>query len=286
MAITANVEPESGRIVYAGSDFPIPIRFRFFPKKAQTLLCKTDPDPIWMHGLVRFWPNGSGPEASQCTRIIEPGFWGRTQPARHQFPTFRMRSSTDGPDHLVQNHPGSDSVLADCVRFWPNGSGPEASCHDVQESSGPLMASASEPIRIGCELDPAMLICYGLICQKRSGPSFVVLCCVVLCCAALCCDLLCCQCCIALCCVVLCCATRCCSLVLHYVVLCCAVLCFGVLLHCTVLGFFLRCCVVLCCAVLCFAALCCDVLCCAVLCSVFCCTALCCVVLCLSLIHI
>ena len=127
MAITANVEPESGRIVYAGSDFPIPIRFRFFPKKAQTLLCKTDPDPIWMHGLVRFWPNGSGPEASQCTRIIEPGFWGRTQPARHQFPTFRMRSSTDGPDHLVQNHPGSDSVLADCVRFWPNGSGPEAS---------------------------------------------------------------------------------------------------------------------------------------------------------------
>ena len=27
----------------------------------------------------------------------------------------------------VQNQPGSDFILADCVRFWPNGSGPEAS---------------------------------------------------------------------------------------------------------------------------------------------------------------
>ena len=27
----------------------------------------------------------------------------------------------------MQNQPGSDLVLADCVRFWPNGSGPEAS---------------------------------------------------------------------------------------------------------------------------------------------------------------
>ena len=49
MAITASVQPESGRIVYAGSDFPHPSHFRFlFPKKAWTILCKTDPDPIWM----------------------------------------------------------------------------------------------------------------------------------------------------------------------------------------------------------------------------------------------
>ena len=36
-------------------------------------------------------------------------------------------SSTDGPDHTVQNRPGSSLVLADCVRCWPNGSSPEAS---------------------------------------------------------------------------------------------------------------------------------------------------------------
>ena len=28
--------------------------------------------------------------------------------------------------HTVQNQPGSDLVLTDCVKFWPNGSGPEA----------------------------------------------------------------------------------------------------------------------------------------------------------------
>ena len=44
---------------------------------------------------------------------------------------------------------------SDCVRFWPKGSGPEAS--RCEESSGPLLANASEPIRIGCELDPALL---------------------------------------------------------------------------------------------------------------------------------
>ena len=38
-----------------------------------------------------------------------------------------FRSSTDVPDNIVQNQPESDLVLADCVRFWPNGSGPEAS---------------------------------------------------------------------------------------------------------------------------------------------------------------
>ena len=32
-----------------------------------------------------------------------------------------------GPDHIMCNQPRSDLVLADCVRFWPNGSGPDAS---------------------------------------------------------------------------------------------------------------------------------------------------------------
>ena len=35
-----------------------------------------------------------------------------------------LQSSTD---HNVQNQLGSDLVLAHCVRFWPNGSGLEAS---------------------------------------------------------------------------------------------------------------------------------------------------------------
>ena len=78
--------------------------------------------------MVRFWPNASGLEASRCAGIIWPGFWKDATgplPVSH-FPT-RFCSSTDVPDNTVQNQPRSDLVLADCVRFWPNGSGPEAS---------------------------------------------------------------------------------------------------------------------------------------------------------------
>ena len=60
--------------------------FRFFPKKAWVVPCKTDPD-----GLVRVWPNTSGLLASLCAGIIWLGS-GRTQPARYQFPTLRLGS--------------------------------------------------------------------------------------------------------------------------------------------------------------------------------------------------
>ena len=60
------------------------------PKKAWIILCKTSPDPIWMAWSV-FFPNTSGPGASQRARIIGPCS-GRTQlPAiTYQFPTFRL----------------------------------------------------------------------------------------------------------------------------------------------------------------------------------------------------
>ena len=81
-----------------------------------------------LNGLVRVWLHSSGLEASRCAGIIGPGFW---QNAISPLPVSRFqtrfRSSTDVPDNTEQNQPGSDLVLADCVRFWPNGSGPEAS---------------------------------------------------------------------------------------------------------------------------------------------------------------
>ena len=67
-------------------------------------------------------------EASRCAGIIWLGFWqDPTGPLPVSHFQTRFRSSTDVPDNIVQNQPGSDLVLADCVRFWPNGSGPEAS---------------------------------------------------------------------------------------------------------------------------------------------------------------
>ena len=46
-------------------------------------------DPTSSEGLFRFWTRGSGPEASQCARIIRPGS-DSLQPAYYQFPIFRL----------------------------------------------------------------------------------------------------------------------------------------------------------------------------------------------------
>ena len=47
----------------------------------------------------------------------------------------------------MQNQPGSDLALADCVRFGPNGSGPEASpvCNNHPARLWPMLPSRSGP---------------------------------------------------------------------------------------------------------------------------------------------
>ena len=98
-----------------------------FPEKAWTILCKPNSDLIWMawSGLGQIHPVLKQAGVQKPLAPVS----GRMQHARDQFPRFqtRLHSSTDGLDHAVQNQAGSSLVLADCVRFWPNGSGPEAS---------------------------------------------------------------------------------------------------------------------------------------------------------------
>ena len=55
---------------------------------------------------ARFWQNATSPL---------PVFHLQTQ----------LHSSTDGLGYIVQSQPGSSLVPADCVKFWPNGSGLE-----------------------------------------------------------------------------------------------------------------------------------------------------------------
>ena len=59
----------------------------------------------------------------------------------------------DSLDHIVQNQPGSDLVLADCVRFWLENLILKQA--GVQESLGLLLASGSKLTQIGCKLDLA-----------------------------------------------------------------------------------------------------------------------------------
>ena len=145
------MHPESGRIVYVGSEFPRPFQLRFFPKKACIKLCKNRPESD-LHGLVIVWPNASGPEASRCAGIIGSGFCqDATGPLPVSHFQTRFRSSTDVPDNTVQNQPGSDLVLSDCVRFWPNGSGPEANrcARIIRPTSGQCFPADQDRIRIG-----------------------------------------------------------------------------------------------------------------------------------------
>ena len=131
------------------------IRFSsIFPKKAQIILCKTNPDLIWMV-WSRFgqtplvWKQAGVQESSGLVS-------GRTQLALpvSRFQTW-FRSSTGVPDNTVQNQPRSSLVLADCVRFWPNGSSPEASqcARNIRPASGQCFPL----IRTGCESDPDCL---------------------------------------------------------------------------------------------------------------------------------
>ena len=119
------------------------------PKKAWTILCKTDPDPMWMawsgFGQTQLVWKQAGVQESQGPVS------GRNQPARYQFPIFRLGCVPSQRSRIVlcKTRPDPDLVLADCVRFWPNGSGPEASrcARIIRPASGQCFSADVNRIR-------------------------------------------------------------------------------------------------------------------------------------------
>ena len=119
----------------------------FFPKKARITLCKTDPDPIWMA-----WSGFSQTHLVRKQAGVQESSGpvsGRVQPASYQFSTFSLGSVLPHTSRIititVQNRPGFYLVLADCVRFWPNRSGPEASrcARIIRSGSGQRLKAQS-----------------------------------------------------------------------------------------------------------------------------------------------
>ena len=118
------------------------------PKKAWIVLCKTNPDPIWMS-----WSGfGQTYVVLKQASVLEssgPGS-GRMQLACYQFPTFRLgvHSSTDILDRIVQNlnQSGTYLVLADCQVFakqiWPRS---EPVCKNHLACFWPTLLSQSRP---------------------------------------------------------------------------------------------------------------------------------------------
>ena len=92
------------------------IRFGFvLPKKARILLCKKP-------ALTRSgWPcqdlaNTHLVRKQTVCRNHRARFWQTQQSARYQFPHFQtpLSFSTDGPDGVVKNQPGSQLVFRNC----------------------------------------------------------------------------------------------------------------------------------------------------------------------------
>ena len=115
-AFTARVQPESGpdrrqRQIRLPGSVPVP----FVHSRCGSCLHRTDPDPIWMA-----WSGfGQTHQVWKEAGVQEsPGLVSNGPLAVSHFQT-PFRSSTDVPDNTVQNQPGSDLVLADCVRFGP-----------------------------------------------------------------------------------------------------------------------------------------------------------------------
>ena len=153
MAVTASVQPESARIEYARSDF-LHLFQLCFSKAGMDHIVQNWPGSD-LDGVIGVWPNASGLEASRCAGINRPSFW---QDATGPLPVSRFqtqfRSSTDVPDNIVHNRPGSDLILADCVRFWPNGSGPKASrcARIIRPASGQSFPADPDWVRIGSSM--------------------------------------------------------------------------------------------------------------------------------------
>ena len=142
------MQPESGRILYAGSDFPHPFQLRFFQRRHGSHCAKPT--------RVRSgWPGQGLAKHVRCrSRLV---CWNhlarflaeRNRPAgsfslSDSVPFFRRR-----PDNIVQIQPGSNLVLVDCARFGPNGSGPEASqwAGIVRPASGQCFPADPDRIR-------------------------------------------------------------------------------------------------------------------------------------------
>ena len=100
-------------------------RIRFcsvLPNKAQITITLQNRPGSNLDGLVKVWPNTSGPEASQCARIIRPGS-GRMQAAHHQFPTFRLGCVFPQMAQIILCKTSPDLIWFWLTgRFWPQGS--------------------------------------------------------------------------------------------------------------------------------------------------------------------
>ena len=108
----------AGSYNYARADIPRAFQFRFSKECAKLTWIRSGCPG---QGLAKHIWSGSKPV---CRNHLARFLAGRNRPAT-SFPTFRLGSVLPQTSRttLCKTSPGSCLVLADCVWFWPNGSG-------------------------------------------------------------------------------------------------------------------------------------------------------------------
>ena len=166
--------PYPGQVIRNPVNMPDPIRKCFGygqlwplrPACSQNRAGPYMPDPTFrIRFRFIFFQRRHGSYCAEPTRIrsgwsgqgLAKHIWSGSKPVCRNHLTVshfqtRFRSfATDVSDNTVQNQPGSVLVLADCVRFWPNGSGPEESrcARIIRPASGQCFAADPDRMQIG-----------------------------------------------------------------------------------------------------------------------------------------
>ena len=148
MAITVSVQPESYMPASYMPDTTSRIRFdSVLSKKAPIVMCKTGPDSIWMAwsglGQTHLVRKQAGVQKSTGPVWAERNWPAISFPLLDSVVFFQRR-----PESYCSKPSRTRLVLADCVRFWPNGSGPEASrcARFIRPASGQRFRVSSDRI--------------------------------------------------------------------------------------------------------------------------------------------
>ena len=150
--------PLSHSVHYLFPTFTLgPLPVSYFPTRSTTSF----PLSHSVHYQFPTFPLGPLPVSHFHTRSTTS--FPLSHSVHYQFPTFplgplpvshfhtRFPSSTYVLLDTVQNQPGYDLVLAECVRFWPNRSGPEPSrcAQIIRPASGQCFAANPDQMQIG-----------------------------------------------------------------------------------------------------------------------------------------
>ena len=132
---------------------PASVSVALFPKKVWIVLRKTDPDLIWMA-----WSGfGQTHLVWKQAGVQEPLVPNSGRTPLSDLVTFFHRR----PESHCAKPAGSNLVLADCVRFWPNRSGPETNWRPtiIGPASGQCFPANLDQMPIGSGMFTGQLHC-------------------------------------------------------------------------------------------------------------------------------